>query len=177
MTKPPIRHRTSTANLDRTTDRIARSPRVIVFGAADPLARSVTRALIASGSDVTIAAYADEARRSFGATRRVVSLGDPDALRSAIADHDAVVSLEPVLGKPRGVLGTLLDRSARRRRAAKLSELSRAFADAPTTRWIQRSTAALYCDGGDRWLNEDWPTSANAATEHALRAEQAITDH
>jgi hypothetical protein len=45
--------------------------------------------------------------------------------------------------------------------------LIRAFDGAQATRWIQRSTPALYCDGGDRWLNEDWPANTNPSTEHA----------
>jgi nucleoside-diphosphate-sugar epimerase len=178
VAEPPIGRGTETLNAGRAGVRhTRRSASVIVLGAGDPLARRVTRALIASGHDVTVAAPEDDVRESSGASRRVIPLEDPDALRRAVVSHDAVVNLEPVTGEPRSKLGALLNHGPRRLRARQLTMLARAFADAPATRWIQRSTPALYCDGGDRWLNEDWPTSPNPSTEHASSAEKAVSEH
>ncbi len=54
MAEPPIGRGTETLNAGRAGVRhTRRSASVIVLGAGDPLARRVTRALIASGHDVT----------------------------------------------------------------------------------------------------------------------------
>jgi nucleoside-diphosphate-sugar epimerase len=166
------------AHLDRgDSGNAGRAKSIVLLGAGDPLARRVTRALITSGHAVTVAVLDNDVRESFGASRRVFRVADPDALRRAVASHDAVINLEPVIGEPRSTLGALLGHRARRCRARQLAMLTRAFDGAPATRWIQRSAPALYCDGGDRWLNEDWPTNVNPSTEHAHRAEQAVSEH
>jgi nucleoside-diphosphate-sugar epimerase len=153
------------------------SKSILVLGAGDLLARRVTRALVTSGHTVTVAGYRNDAHDSPGAPRRFIRLEDADALGSAVASHDAVINLEPVISEPRSPLQALLDRPARRRRARQLTTLTRALDGAPASRWIQRSTPALYLDGGDLWLNEDSPTSVNRATEHANSAEQAVREH
>lgn len=173
----PGRRRLPVPDDRRDPCNAGRSKSIVVLGAGDPLACRVSLALIASGHDLTAAVFDDDVHESFGGSRRVIRLEDPGALRCAVVSHDAVVNLEPVIGEPRSTLGALLDRPARRRRARQLAMLTQAFAGAPATRWIQRSTPALYCDGGDRWLNEDWPTSVNGATEHANSAEQAVSEH
>jgi nucleoside-diphosphate-sugar epimerase len=178
MAEPFIGDGTEHPDVRRTDLYDARPPtRVIMLGAGDPLGRRVARALITSGRAVTVAGFDDDAHESFGASRRVFRSEDPDALRSVLVSHDAVVNLEPVIGEPRSTLRRLLDRPARRRRARHLTTLTRALDGAPATRWIQRSTPSLYCDGGDLWLNEDWPTSVNEATEHASSVEQAVSEH
>jgi nucleoside-diphosphate-sugar epimerase len=178
VAEPPIGRRTEILKVERAGVRDARrSKSVIVLGAGDPLARRVTRALIASGHNVTVAVFGDDVRESFGASRRVIRWEDPDALQRAVASNDAVVNLEPVIGEPCSTLRRLLARPVLRRRARQLATLTRAFAGAPATRWIQRSTPALYCDGGERWLDEDWPIDTNPSTEHARCAEQAVSEH
>jgi hypothetical protein len=82
-----------------------RSTSILLLGAGDPVARRVTRALITSGHDVTVAVFADDVHESFGASCRVIRVEDPDALRSAVVSHDAVINLEPVIGEPRSTLG------------------------------------------------------------------------
>jgi nucleoside-diphosphate-sugar epimerase len=150
---------------------------VIVLGAEDPLARRVARALVASGHDVTVAVSGDDVLELSGASCRVIRWEDPDALRCAVVSHDAVVNLEPVMGEPRSTLRRLLDRPVLRRRAGQLAMVTRAFADAPATRWVQRSAPALYCDGGEHWLDEDWPIDTNPSTELTRCAEQAVSEH
>lgn len=178
MAEPAIGRRTETLNAGRAGVRDAcRAKSVIVLGARDSLAHRVTRALIASGHDVTVAAFGDDVRGPVGVSRRAFRWEDPDTLRCAVVSHDTVVNLEPVIGEPRSALRRLLDHPARGRRARQLAMLTRAFAGAPAARWIQRSPPALYRDGGDRWLNEDWPISVNGATEHASCAEQAVSEH
>lgn len=54
-----------------------RSKSIVVFGAGDPLARRVTRALLASGHDVTVAVSGDDVHESSGASRRVIRWETP----------------------------------------------------------------------------------------------------
>ena len=178
VAEPPIGHGAKSPEVVGTGRYDARPSRsVVMLGVGDPVGRRVTRALIASGHTVTVAGFDNGVLKPFRESCQVIDVDDPEALRTAVASHDAVVNLEPVIGEPRSALGTLLDRPARRRRARQLTELTHAFAGASAARWIQRSTPALYCDGGNRWLDEDWPTAVNAATEHAHCAEHAVNQH
>lgn len=60
---------------------------VVVLGAGDFLGHRVTRALIASGHDVTIAVSGDNVHDWSGTSHRVIPLEDPDALRRGSREH------------------------------------------------------------------------------------------
>jgi hypothetical protein len=130
------------AHLDRgDSGNAGRSKSIVLLGAGDPLARRVTRALITSGHTVTVAVFDDDVRESFGASRRVFRAADPDALRRAVASHDAVINLEPVIGEPRSTLGALLGHRARRCHDATAAVLAALDAPAgPTTSRIRFRT-------------------------------------
>jgi hypothetical protein len=103
----PGRRRQAVPDDRRDSCNAGRSKSIVVLGAGDLLARRVTRALITSGHDVTVAVFADDAHESFGESCPVIRAENPDALRRAVASHDAVINLEPVIGKPRSELGAL----------------------------------------------------------------------
>ena len=55
--------------------------------------------------------------------------------------------------------------------------LADALSAAPQTRLVQRSTSALYADGGRREIREDWPIEPNDATRIAVDAERVAHEH
>ena len=68
--------------------------RVFVAGATGVIGQRAVRALVAAGHEVTAVVRSPakaELARSLGATPVEVSIFDPDALRAAVAGHDAVV--------------------------------------------------------------------------------------
>jgi nucleoside-diphosphate-sugar epimerase len=178
MALSPTSRGAKTLDVERTGCRGAGlSISVVVLGVGDPVGRRVTRALLAAGQTVTVAGFDGDSLSPFRESCPVVDVDDTDAIRTAVASHDAVVNLEPVIGVPRTALGVVRDRPVRRRRARQLTVLTNAFAGAPATRWVQRSTPALYRHGDSRWLREQWPTAVNAVTEHAQSAEYAVKEH
>jgi nucleoside-diphosphate-sugar epimerase len=178
MATTPINEGTTTVDDQRSGRHHARpSTSVVILGVGDPVGHRVARALIASAHPVTVAGFDAAVLKPFGKSCPVIHLDDFDALRTAVASHDAVVNLEPVIGEPHSTLGAVRDRRVRRHRARQLTALTDAFAGAAATRWVQRSTPALYRHGDSRWLREHWPTAVNAATQHAQSAEHAVNEH
>jgi len=118
--------------------------RVLALGVEDQLGVEAVRAIAAAGARVEVVDYLEE-----GADLRT---------------RDAVVNLTPALEQPRSWLGHLVRMSGRRRRWQLAASLAEALQQVPNLRFIQRSTAALYVDGGDEWIDEDWPLEPNDAT-------------
>ena len=130
--------------------------RVFVAGATGVLGRRAVAALVAAGHEVTAVVRSPakaELARSLGATPVVVGLFDPDALRAAVAGHDAVCNLATHI--PSAVRSA--DPRAWQENNRIRSEGSRNLVDAAlaagATCFVQESIAFLYGDHGEAWID------------------------
>ena len=130
--------------------------RVFVAGATGVLGRRAVPALVAAGHEVTalVRSPAKAAlARSLGATPVEVSLFDPDALRAAVAGHDAVCNLATHIPP----LARAADPRAWQENSRIRSEGSRNLVDAAlaagATCYVQESIAFLYGEHGDEWID------------------------
>jgi nucleoside-diphosphate-sugar epimerase len=150
--------------------------RVFVAGATGVLGRRAVPALAAAGHDVTalVRSPAKAALvRSLGATPVEVSLFDPDALRAAVAGHDAVCNLAthiPPLAKAAKPESWAENSRIR-------SEGSRNLVDAAlaagATGYVQESIAFLYGEHGDEWIDAGTAAIAESAPTGPVRAAEA----
>ncbi|HEX4905150.1 MAG TPA: NAD(P)-dependent oxidoreductase [Acidimicrobiales bacterium] len=151
--------------------------RIFVAGATGVLGWRTVRELVAAGHDVTGIARSEEKAaqlRALGAKPVRVDLFDADAVRDAVAGHDAVLNLAthvpPVSEATR--------RSAWAEHERIRSEGSRILVDAAIAAgaktYVQESLAFAYADGGDRWLDEDSPLMDGGAAT-AVKAAEAET--
>jgi nucleoside-diphosphate-sugar epimerase len=130
--------------------------RVFVAGATGVLGRRTVRALIAAGHEVTAAVRspAKAARaRSLGATPVEVDLFDADALRAAVAGHDAVCNLAthiPPLARAAEPRAWAENTRIRTEGSHNLVDAALA---AHASVYVQESIAFLYGDHGDEWLD------------------------
>jgi hypothetical protein len=151
--------------------------RVLLLGAGDLLACRVRDALAAAGHAVTVVNSRGRLMRGKRPSRFPGEKAGWAELGSAAARHDVVINLDPVMDEPCGSLRALMNRPRGHRRARRLIALDQAMSSLQQVRWIQRSTPALYADGGSRWVNESWPFAVNRATMHAYAAERAVNRH
>jgi nucleoside-diphosphate-sugar epimerase len=112
--------------------------------------------LVAAGHEVTALVRSPakaELARSLGATPVEVGLFDPDALRAAVAGHDAVCNLATHI--PSAVRAA--DPRSWQENERIRSEGSRNLVDAAlaagATAFVQESIAFLYGDHGDSWID------------------------
>ena len=130
--------------------------RVFVAGATGVLGRRAVRALVDQGHDVTAVvrspAKAEVARRS-GAAPVEVSLFDPDALRAAVAGHDAVCNLATHIPPVTRAADPRSWHENERIRSEASRNLVDAALAAGATRFVQESIAFLYGDHGDEWID------------------------
>jgi nucleoside-diphosphate-sugar epimerase len=117
--------------------------------------RAVAR-LVAAGHQVTGIARRDEKAallESLGARAVSVSLFDPDALRTAIAGHDAVVNLATKI-PPLAQMARLSSWSEneRIRREGSGNLVDAAIANHVSV-FVQESLAFVYSDHGDEWID------------------------
>jgi len=162
------------------TEEVARSRparyRVLLLGADRPLGRAVMWQLAGAGHALTPVAAGRPGWRADG-TVPLVTIADAAQLREAVAAHDLVCNMMPVVSGPHGPLGHVLRRPGRRRRSALLSWLRTALEAEPSIALIQRSTAMLYHDGGSAWITEAWPVSPVPLTDHTAQAEETAAAH
>ena len=150
--------------------------RVFVAGATGVLGRRAVPALAAAGHEVTalVRSPAKAAlARSLGATPVEVSLFDPDALRAAVAGHDAVCNLAthiPPLAKA-AQAGSWQENSRIR------SEGSRNLVDAALAAgaacYVQESIAFLYGEHGDESIDACTAPIVESAPTGPVRAAEA----
>jgi len=103
-------------------------------------------------------------------------LTDADRLAAEIEGCDAVCSLLPMVDPPAGPLAYRWHARRRRRRVRALEALRDAVIATGIERWVQRSSTAVYADGGATWLTEASPVAPSPAVETALRAEEAVAE-
>ena len=149
--------------------------RIFVAGATGVIGSRAVAQLRRAGHDVTgIARTPEKAAqlRRAGATPVSVSLFDPDALRAAVAGHDAVVNLATKIPS----LAQAARDSAWAENTRIRTEGSRNLVDAAIAAgaevFVQESIAFIYGEHGDAWIDANTTDVATSPfTEPAQAAE------
>lgn len=149
--------------------------RIFVTGGTGAIGGYAVPALVAAGHAVSaLARTPDKAAMltSQGAQPVSVSLFDRQGLTAACAGHDAVVNLASALPPTHRMILTSAWNDNYRVRAEGSANVVDAALDVGVSRLIQESIVMIYRDGGDRWIDEDWPTDRfpSAAGNHAAEA-------
>jgi nucleoside-diphosphate-sugar epimerase len=152
--------------------------RVFVAGASGVLGRRAVAALVGAGHDVTgvvrSPAKADLVR-ALGATPVEVSLFDADALRAAVAGHDAVCNLAThIPSLARAADPRSWDENNRIRTEGSRNLVDAALAAGATT-YVQESIAFLYGAHGDEWLDAETTPITETRFSAAVRAAESET--
>ena len=152
--------------------------KVFVAGATGVLGRRAVLELVRAGHEVTGVARSEEKAalvRSLGATPvRLDDLFDADAVRAAVAGHEAVVNLATHVPSPSSAArpGSWAEHERIRDEGAR--NLVDAANAAGASVYVQESLAFVYEDGGDAWLDESTPLVAGRVAD-AVRAAEAHT--
>lgn len=154
--------------------------KVFLTGATGAIGRPTVPRLVAAGHEVTAVARGPAKAAQVaatGATAVSVDLFDGEAVRDAVAGHDAVVHLAtnipPITKAARRSAWATNDRL----RAEASAHLVEAALATGVGRYVQESVGFLYPDSGDRWIDaetispEPFPVveSALVAEAHAQR--------
>jgi nucleoside-diphosphate-sugar epimerase len=152
--------------------------RVFVAGATGVLGRRAVAALVGAGHEVTAVARSAakaELVRTLGATPVEVSLFDRDALRAAVAGHDAVCNLATHIPKlTRAADPRAWDENTRIRTEASRNLVDAALAAGATT-YVQESIAFLYGAHGSDWVAADTTPITDSPFSEPVRAAEAET--
>lgn len=149
--------------------------RIFVAGGTGAIGRYAVPALLIAGHTVSaLARTPDKAAtlRSQGAQPVSVSLFDREGLTAAFAGHDVVVNLASALPPTHRMIFASAWIENRRVRGEGSANVVHAALKVGIPRLIQESIVMIYRDGGDRWIDEDWPTDRfpSAAGNHAAEA-------
>lgn len=132
--------------------------KVFVAGATGVLGRRLLPLLTAEGHDVTAVARNEAGRASVeraGARPVEVSLFDLDAVRAAVAGHDAVINVATRIptGPSAARLSAWAENDRIRREGSRI--LVDAASHAGAERYVQESITFVYADHGAEWIRED----------------------
>ena len=151
--------------------------RVFVAGASGVIGRRLVPLLRKAGHEVTAVVRSAVARGMLerqGATPVHVDLFDEEALRAAVAGHDAVVNLATHMPRSTALMFTPW---AWRQNDGLRSIASNLLVDAclaaHVPRYVQESFAPAYPDAGDEWIDETTPLSPARYNASLLDAEAA----
>jgi nucleoside-diphosphate-sugar epimerase len=149
--------------------------KVFVTGATGVLGRRVVPLLIAAGHEVTAVARSDgkaERLRTIGATPIRIDLFDADAVRGALAGHEAAINLATHIPSPReAAKRSGWDENDRIRREVS-ANLASAAGPAGVPVLIQESIALTYPDRKSEWIDESTPINPTPTLECVRVAEQ-----
>jgi nucleoside-diphosphate-sugar epimerase len=152
--------------------------RIFVTGATGVIGSRAIPMLVDAGHTVTAAGRsANSLRRLEGpaVSTVVLDLFDVDAVRRAVAGHDAVVNLATHV--PTSTFRQFLRSSWRemdRIRTQGSSILVDAAKEAGVTRFIQESFAPIYQDCGSQWIHETVPREPVRYNRSVLDAETSV---
>jgi nucleoside-diphosphate-sugar epimerase len=148
--------------------------KVFVAGATGVLGRAAVPRLVAAGHEVRGSARSPEKTaqlRAQGAEPVTVDLFDPTSVRAAVEGCQGVVHMAtsiPVLTKAwKGSAWEMNDRL--RREGTKV--IADACRDAGVQVLVKESVCFFYDDGGDEWIDEEWPIRREAFSAATLDAE------
>jgi nucleoside-diphosphate-sugar epimerase len=134
--------------------------RIFLTGATGVIGRRALPLLIGAGHSVTAVVRRPQSHAELvraGATPIEVDLFAADAVRKAVAGHDAVVNLATHMPAGyRAFLPGAWAENDRIRRFASANLVDAAMATG-ATRFIQESFAPVYPDRGDQWIDERTP--------------------
>lgn len=148
--------------------------KLFVTGGTGAIGRPAVAALTAAGHEVKALARSDEkatALHEAGATPIRVSLFDRVALTGAFRGCDAVVNLATALPASRDFHKASSWAENIRIRSEGSAAVVDAALSAGVPRIIQESVSMIYRDGGDRWIDEEWPVDDYPAAQSNLAAE------
>lgn len=148
--------------------------RIFLTGATGVIGRRAVPLLIAEGHQVTAVARSAEKAKALsaaGASPVIVDLFDGDAVRRAVAGHDAVINMATAVPpSPRMMLPGAWKPMDRIRRDASAILADAALAGG-VTRFVQESFAPIYADRGDEWIDESSPVKPARYNRTTLDAE------
>jgi nucleoside-diphosphate-sugar epimerase len=147
---------------------------VFVAGATGVLGRATVPRLVAAGHEVRGAARSpDKAQQiqSQGAEPVTVDLFDPVSVRAAVEGCQGVVhmatNIPPLTKAWRGGAWSTNDRLRREGTQA----IADACRDAGVEVLVKETVSFFYTDGGDQWIDEDWPIKRGPFSDASLDAE------
>jgi nucleoside-diphosphate-sugar epimerase len=150
---------------------------VLVTGATGVVGRRVIPQLVARGHSVTAVGRTPEKRTrlaALGADPIALDVTDAGAASRAMEGHDVVLNLATHI--PSSTFQMLLPwawhENDRVRRVGSAALVDAALATG-VRRFVQESFAPLYEDGGDRWIDEEWPQRPTPYNRTTLDAERS----
>ncbi len=150
--------------------------RVFVAGATGVLGRATVPRLVAAGHDVRGAARSPEKAeqlRAQGAQPVTVDLFDPTSMRAAVDGCEGVIhmatSIPPITKAWKASAWATNDR-LRREGTQVIADTAR---DAGVEVLVKETVCFFYEDGGDEWIDEDWPIEREPFSAASLDAEDA----
>jgi nucleoside-diphosphate-sugar epimerase len=150
--------------------------KVFVTGASGAIGRPAVDRLLEAGHDVTALVRSDGTRDQLeraGARAVPGSLFDADALRTALAGHDAVVNLATHIPSAADAIKPGAWRQDDRIRTEGSRVLAGAALAAGVGRLVQESVSFVYPDSGDSWITEQTPPAPNPRSQAPTMAAAA----
>jgi len=151
--------------------------RIFLTGPTGVIGRRVLPLLSVAGHRVTAVAHRAQSRAEIeraGAAAVDVDLFAPDAVRGAVAGHDAVINLATHLPSGfRMFLPGAWAENDRIRRVASANLVDAAIAGG-ATRFIQESFAPVYPDCSEAWIDEHTPIAPVRYNRTVADAERAV---
>lgn len=150
--------------------------KVFVTGGTGVVGTRALPAIVAAGHEVTAVARTPEKAalvRSLGATPVEVDLFDGDAVKAAVAGHEAVAHLAtniPPMSKAARMRSWATNERLRTESSNLLVDAALATG---ATRYVQESICFPYLDQGDEWITEESPLEHDGVFEGAAHAEAA----
>ena len=151
--------------------------KVFVTGATGVVGTLAVPRLVSDGHAVTAIGRSGEKRarlEAVGAKAIALDIFDRQAVRRALDGHDVVVNLATHMppSATRMLLPWEWQENDRVRRLGSATLVDAAI-DAGVSRFVQESFAPVYDDGGERWIDEDWPIRPAPYNRTVLDAEQS----
>ncbi len=153
--------------------------RVLVTGATGVVGRLAIPRLLARGHRVSAVGRTEQKRAelaALGADPVALDLFDAEAVRRALAGHDAVINLATHM--PSSIWKASLPWSWRendRVRREGSTTLVQGALEAGVSRFVQESFAPVYEDRGESWIDESWPQRPTAYNRTVLDAERSAS--
>jgi nucleoside-diphosphate-sugar epimerase len=144
--------------------------KIFVTGASGAIGRPAVSRLLQAGHEVTALVRSDGTRDELeraGARAVPGSLFDADALRTALAGHDAVVNLATHVPSAADAIKPGAWREDDRIRAEGSHVLTGAALAAGVGHLVQGSVTFIYPDSGDSWITEQTSPAPNPKSQAA----------
>jgi nucleoside-diphosphate-sugar epimerase len=148
--------------------------KVFVAGATGVLGRATIPRLVAAGHEVRGSARSPEKAeqlRAQGAEPVTVDLFDPTSVRSAVEGCQGVVHMATSIPElTKGWKSSAWEMNDRLRREGT-QVIADACRDVGVEVLVKETVGFFYEDGGDQWIDEDWPIERQAFANASLDAE------